>query len=75
MHIGTTLDRRREPQSSPHMNKQMTLAEIDVPACGRSAMKFTGLDKFDTLLGPNEESISPHMSKGHWDLETSVLEN
>src|SRR5262249_36471668 len=70
---GTTLDRRREPQRSPHMNKQMTLAEIDVPACGRSAMKFTGLDKFDTLLGPNEESM-PHMSKGHWDLETSVLE-
>src|SRR5262249_22056625 len=46
--LGTTLDRRREPQRSPHMNKQMTLAEIDVPACGRSAMKFTGLDKFDT---------------------------
>jgi hypothetical protein len=50
------------------MNKQMTPAEIDVPVCRRSAMsvtvKFTGLDKFDTLLGPNEESISPHMSNG-----------
>lgn len=45
------------------MNKQMTPAEIDV-VCGRSATsvkeKFTRLDKFDTLLGPNEESISPH---------------
>jgi hypothetical protein len=50
------------------MNKQMTPAEIDVPVCRRSAMsvkeRFMGLDKFDTLLGPNEESVSPHMSKG-----------
>jgi hypothetical protein len=47
------------------MNKQMTLAEIDVPVCGHSAMsvkeRFMGLDKFDTLLGPNEESISPQV--------------
>jgi len=42
------------------MNKQMTPAEINVPVCGRPAMSvrerfiFNGLDKFDTLLGPNE---------------------
>jgi len=50
------------------MNKQMTSAEIerftDAYGCGlartnrRSVMSvketFTGLDKFDTLLGPNE---------------------
>ena len=47
----------------PHMNKQMTPAEIDVPVCGRPAMSirerfiFNGLDKFDTLLGPNEAEI------------------
>jgi len=44
------------------MNKQMTPAEIDVPVSGRRpAMsvkeKFIGLDKFDTLLGPNEAEI------------------
>ena len=45
------------------MNNQMTSAEIDVSVCGRSSMsvkeKFTGLDKFDALLGPHEESVSP----------------
>jgi len=53
------------------MNKQMTSAEVETftDACGyglartnrRSAMsvreRFTGLDKFDTLLGPNEAEI------------------
>jgi hypothetical protein len=53
------------------MNKQMTPAEIEFvqqsPWCGlartnwRSAMsvkeRFMGLDKFDTLLGPNEAEI------------------
>lgn len=45
------------------MNNQMTSAEIDVSVCGRSSKsvkeKFTGLDKFDALLGPHEESVSP----------------
>jgi hypothetical protein len=53
------------------MNKQMTPADIEFvqqsPWCGlartnwRSAMsvkeRFMGLDKFDTLLGPNEAEI------------------
>jgi len=34
------------------MNKQMTSAEIETDACGCG--RFTGLDKFDSLLGPNE---------------------
>ena len=61
MNIGTTLDRRRERQRSSHMNKQMTPPEIDVPVRRRPATsvkeKFIGLDKFDTLLGPNEAEI------------------
>ena len=43
------------------MNRQMTSAEIEkfIDACAnqRSAM-FTGLYKFDSLLGPNE-GLSP----------------
>ena len=44
------------------MNKQMTPAEIDVPVSGRRPPmsvkeKFIGLDKFDTLLGPDEAEI------------------
>jgi len=43
------------------MNKQMISAEFEkfTDACAnqRSAM-FTGLDKFDSLLGPNE-GLSP----------------
>jgi hypothetical protein len=44
------------------MNKQMTPAEINVPVCGpamsvRKRFIFNGLDKFDTLLGPNEAEI------------------
>jgi len=49
------------PHMNSHMNKQMIPAEIDVPVCGRPAVsvkeKFMGLDKFDTLLGPNEAEI------------------
>jgi len=63
------------------MNKQITSAEIErfTDACGcglartnrRSAMsvkeRFTGLDKFDTLLGPNEKTISrPCTGIGAW---------
>jgi hypothetical protein len=61
------------------MNKQMTPAEIErfVDACGcglaqtnrRSAMsvkeRFTGLDKFDTLLGPNDP-YAPCPGIGAW---------
>jgi hypothetical protein len=43
------------------MNKQMTPPEIDVPVRRRPATsvkeKFIGLDKFDSLLGPNEAEI------------------
>jgi hypothetical protein len=45
------------------MNKQMTPAEIHVPVVGRPSMYvkerfiFNGLDKFNTLLGPNEAEI------------------
>ena len=51
------------PHLNPHMNKQMRPAEINVPVCGRPAMSvrerfiFIGLDKFNTLLGPNEAEI------------------
>jgi len=51
------------PYLNPHMNKQMRPAEINVPVCGRPAMSvrerfiFIGLDKFNTLLGPNEAEI------------------
>jgi hypothetical protein len=51
------------PHMNPHMNKQMRPTEINVPDCGRPAMSvrerfiFNGLDKFDTLLGPNEAEI------------------
>ena len=62
------------------MNKQMTLAKIErfTDACGfglartnrRSAMsvkvRFTGLDKFDTLLGPNEGPYAPCPGIGAW---------
>jgi len=62
------------------MNKQMTPAEIerfvDASGCGlaqtnrRSAMsvkeRFTGLDKFDTLLGPNEGPYAPCPGIGAW---------
>ena len=62
------------------MNKQMTLAEIErfTDACGfglartnrRSAMsikaRFTGLDQFDTLLGPNERPYAPCPGIGAW---------
>ena len=60
------------------MNKQMTPAEIEfvqqsswcglARTIGRSAMsvkeKFTGLDKFDTLLGPNEDATSVPLVSG-----------
>lgn len=51
------------PHMNPHMTKQMRPTEINVPVCGRPAMSvrerfiFDGLDKFDTLLGPNEAEI------------------
>ena len=56
------------------MNKQMTSAEIErfTDACcslaranRRSAM-FTGLEKFDTLLGPNEGPYAPCSGIGAW---------
>ena len=37
------------------MNKQMTSAEIEFGMSVKE--RFTGLDKFDTLLGPNEVEI------------------
>jgi hypothetical protein len=62
------------------MNKQLTSAEFErlTDACGcglartnrRSAMsvkeRFTGLDKFDTLLGPNEGPYAPCPGIGAW---------
>ena len=62
------------------MNKQMTSAEVETftDACGyglartnrRSAMsvkeRFAGLDKFDTLLGPNEGPYAPCPGIGAW---------
>jgi hypothetical protein len=60
------------------MNKQMTLAERFTDSCGcglaqtnrRSAMsvkeRFAGLDKFDTLLGPNEGPYTPCAGIGAW---------
>ena len=51
---------------NPHVNKQMTPAEVNAPVCGHPALSvkerfiFNGLDKFDTLLGPNEAEIDSH---------------
>jgi hypothetical protein len=39
------------------MNKQMTSAEIEFGMSVKE--RFTGLDKFDTLLGPNEGPYAP----------------
>jgi len=55
------------------MNKHMTPAEIEFVLARtnrRSAMsvkeRFTGLDKFDTLLGPNEGPYAPCPGIGAW---------
>ena len=51
------------------MNKQMTRAEIDrlwfTDGGARTNVRFTGLDQFDTLLGPHEDS-TPCPGIGAW---------
>ena len=46
------------------MNKQMTSAEIEFGMSVKE--RFTGLDKFDTLLGPNEGPYAPCPGIGAW---------